>query len=35
VRSWPQQQMPGFDEKALPDAELDAVIAYLTAMAGR
>ncbi len=35
VRTWPQQQMPGFDEKALSDAELDAVIAYLTAMAGR
>ena len=35
VRTWPQQQMPAFDAKALSDADLDAVIAYLTAMAGR
>jgi mono/diheme cytochrome c family protein len=35
VRTWPQQQMPGFDTKALSDADLDAVIAYLGAMAGR
>lgn len=35
VRTWPQQQMPGFSEKALSDADLDAVIAYLMHMAGR
>ena len=35
VRTWPQQQMPAFDAKALSDADLDAVIAYLTAMAPR
>lgn len=35
VRTWPQQQMPGFSEKALSDADLDAVIAYLAHMAGR
>ena len=34
VRTWPDQHMPGFDETALPDADLDAVIAYLHAMAG-
>jgi mono/diheme cytochrome c family protein len=33
VRTWPQQQMPAFDAKALPDADLDAVIAYLGQMA--
>lgn len=33
VRTWPLQQMPGFDEAALPEADLDALIAYLTAMA--
>ena len=35
VRTWPQQQMPAFDAKALPDADLDAVIAYLAHMAER
>jgi mono/diheme cytochrome c family protein len=35
VRTWPQQQMPAFDAQALPDADLDAVIAYLAHMAGR
>ena len=30
VRSWPQQQMPAFDSNALPDVDIDAVIAYLT-----
>ena len=34
VRTWPGQQMPGFDAATLPDADLDAVIAYLGAMAG-
>jgi mono/diheme cytochrome c family protein len=33
VRTWPQQQMPAFDAKALPDADLDAVISYLAYMA--
>lgn len=35
VRTWPQQQMPGFSAKELPDAELDALIAYLQHMAQR
>jgi mono/diheme cytochrome c family protein len=35
VRTWPQQQMPAFDVKALPDSDLDAVVAYLTAMAAQ
>jgi mono/diheme cytochrome c family protein len=30
VRTWPQQQMPAFDADTLPDADIDAVIAYLT-----
>jgi mono/diheme cytochrome c family protein len=29
VRHWPQQQMPSFDKATLPDADIDAVIAYL------
>jgi mono/diheme cytochrome c family protein len=33
VRTWPQQQMPGFEPEKLPDADLDALIAYLTYMA--
>ena len=33
VRTWPQQQMPAFDQKALSDAGLKAVIAYLGQMA--
>ena len=33
VRTWPQQQMQGFDDKALPDEDLDALIAYLAYMA--
>jgi cytochrome c1 len=35
VRTWPQQQMPGFDEATLPEPELDALIAYLAYMARR
>jgi mono/diheme cytochrome c family protein len=34
VRTWPGQQMEVFSEDALPDADLDAVVAYLYAMAG-
>jgi mono/diheme cytochrome c family protein len=33
VRTWPAQQMAGFDKAALDDADLDAVVAYLHAMA--
>lgn len=29
VRTWPQQQTPGFDSDTLPDVDIDAVIAYL------
>jgi mono/diheme cytochrome c family protein len=29
VRTWPQQQMPPFAAATLPDADIDAVIAYL------
>jgi mono/diheme cytochrome c family protein len=35
VRTWPQQQMPGADRTSLPDADIDAVLAYLHAAAGR
>lgn len=35
LRQWPQAKMPGFDAQALPDADLDAVLAYLRHMAGR
>jgi mono/diheme cytochrome c family protein len=33
VRTWPQQQMPGFSAAALPDDDLEALIAYLEYMA--
>jgi len=33
VRTWPQQQMPGFDETTIREADLDALIAYLAHMA--
>ena len=33
VRTWPSQQMVGFDQEALPEADLDAVVAYLQAVA--
>jgi mono/diheme cytochrome c family protein len=33
VRTWPGQIMPPFDAEKLPDADLDAVIAYLGAVA--
>lgn len=35
LRRWPQARMQGFDEQALSDADLDAVLAYLRHMAGR
>lgn len=34
VRTWPEQQMQGFDATMLPEADLDDLIAYLTYMAG-
>jgi mono/diheme cytochrome c family protein len=33
VRAWPLQQMPGFGADTLPEADLDALIAYLRHMA--
>jgi mono/diheme cytochrome c family protein len=35
VRSWPMQQMPGFNAEAIPDADLDALVAYLHHIADR
>jgi mono/diheme cytochrome c family protein len=35
VRRWPQQQMPGFAPNAVPDSDLDAVVAYLQPAAHR
>jgi len=35
VRHWPAQQMPAFDDNALPDSEIDAVVAYLHHIAAR
>ena len=35
VRTWPLQQMPGFSVEALPEADEDAVIAYLHHIAER
>jgi mono/diheme cytochrome c family protein len=35
VRSWPLMQMPGFPAAALPDADLDALVAYLRQAADR
>ena len=32
VRTWPQQKMPGFDEAMLPEADLEALLAYLAVM---
>jgi hypothetical protein len=34
VRTWPQQQMRGFDAANLSDADIDAVIAYLGRVTG-
>jgi mono/diheme cytochrome c family protein len=33
VRTWPEQHMTGFGPETLPDADLDALVAYLQAMA--
>jgi mono/diheme cytochrome c family protein len=33
VRSWPEQHMAGFDAKALPDSDLETLVAYLRGMA--
>ena len=33
LRQWPQAKMQGFDTQALPDSDLDAVLAYLHYMA--
>jgi mono/diheme cytochrome c family protein len=35
VRTWPRQQMPGFDAKSVPDADIDALIAYFAHLAAR
>jgi cytochrome c1 len=35
VRTWPLQQMPGFGTDILPEADLDAVVAYLRDVAQR
>jgi mono/diheme cytochrome c family protein len=35
VRTWPLQQMPGFGADVLPDADLDALAAYLRHIAER
>ena len=35
VRTWPKQQMPGFTAEQIPDAELDALVAFLAHMAQR
>ena len=33
VRAWPAQQMIGFSKAIIPDDDLDALVAYLRAMA--
>jgi mono/diheme cytochrome c family protein len=35
VRTWPDQHMAGFDRKTLPEPDLDALLAYLRAMADK
>jgi mono/diheme cytochrome c family protein len=35
VRHWPAQQMPAFDRATIPDADIDAVIAYLRYLSAR
>lgn len=35
VRTWPEQQMMGFDSEKIPDADIDALIAFLAYTAKR
>ena len=35
VRTWPQQQMPAFSPTILPDADLEALVAYLKQIASQ
>ncbi|HRN89939.1 c-type cytochrome [Hyphomicrobium sp.] len=35
VRTWPGQQMPGFGNDQIPDAELDALVSFFAHVAGR
>ena len=35
IRDWPERKMQGFQKASLSDSDLDAIIAYLTYMAGR
>jgi mono/diheme cytochrome c family protein len=35
VRAWAEQKMPAFDEKSLPDSEIDAIVAWLAYKAGK
>jgi mono/diheme cytochrome c family protein len=35
VRHWPAQQMPAFDATTIPDADIDAVVAYLRYLSAR
>jgi mono/diheme cytochrome c family protein len=35
VRDWPGQKMQGFSEESLPDADIDAIVAWLAYKAGK
>ena len=35
LRSWPEMRMPGFEQEAVSDTDLDAIIAYLAYIAGQ
>ncbi len=35
VRSWPEQRMPAFDKAVISDSDINAIIAYLRALAPR
>jgi cytochrome c1 len=35
VRHWPAQQMPAFDQTALSDSEINAIVGYLQYLAPR
>jgi hypothetical protein len=35
VRTWPGQKMPGFGPEKIPDADIDALIAFLAYTAKR